>query len=407
VPGRDWPGGLAAPHLSFDGVFVVAPEGLDTLVTSSLVIGTGFSSMDPVTPADFTQRTGLTVAGDAKIYDVRVLKEPVQWSSLQAVREKLRGRNVTVLPYVKDMMLTLESASGAPVTVRVMGLSPSAQDRQILRIPELPWGTLKAETPFTEYGQILLPAVVVLPPATEQAVTASLANVPHPIRFPLRLSGQSFSSYAVAPLELLAALRTSTLREVVYSAEQNSLLLARTGYSGFRLYARTIDQVAELHRTLREQGIETIAKVQDIERIRLLDQALTRLFWLVAVVGIVGGIAALVASLYAAVERKKRDVSMMRLMGLSRFDVSRFPVYQSAVIAASAAVIAILGFYTLAAVINTVFAAGLQFGERICQLPVSTLTQTFFVTVVAAVCSSLFAAWRTTLIEPAEAIRVE
>ena len=186
-----------------------------------------------------------------------------------------------------------------------------------------------------------------------------------------------------------------------------SLLLARTGYSGFRLYARTIDQVAELHRVLREQGIETIAKVQDIERIRLLDQALTRLFWLVAVVGIVGGIAALVASLYAAVERKKRDISMMRLMGLSRFDVSRFPVYQSTVIAVLAAIIAILGFYSLATVINTVFAANLQFGNGICQLSVNTLIQTFLVTTMTAICSSLFAAWQTTLIEPAEAIRVE
>ncbi len=134
---------------------------------------------------------------------------------------------------------------------------------------------------------------------------------------------------------------------------------------------------------------------------------MTRLFWLVAVVGIVGGIAALIASLYAAVERKKRDVSMMRLMGLSRFDVSRFPVYQSTVISAAAAMISILVFYALAATINAQFGADLQFGDGICHLAPITLAQAFIITLLTAMISSLFAAWRTTLIEPAEAIRAE
>lgn len=407
VPTRGWPGGLAAPYFSFDGVLVVAPEGLDSLVTTSLTIGTGFTRLEPLSRDQFTQRTGLRAPEGAQVYDVRVLNEPVQWSSWQAVRQKLRGRQVAALPYVREIPLTLEIAGGAPVTVPVLGLSPSPQDRQILGIPELPWGPLKEDTPFADYGQIQLPATLSLTPGPGAILTAHPANVPNPVRLPLRFGGQSFGPRALVPLELVAALRTGALRELEYAEEHRGLVLARTGYSGFRLYARSIDQVADLHRLLRDQGIETLAKVQDIERIRELDQALTRLFWLVAVVGILGGIAALVASLYAAVERKKRDISMMRLMGLSRFAVSRFPVYQSTVIAGLAALVAILGFYGLAAVINHLFADPLQFGERICHLPVATLAQTLLVTLAVAIASSLFAAWRTTLIEPAEAIRVE
>lgn len=408
VPTRGWPGGLAAPYFSFDGVLVVAPEGLDSLVTSGLTIGTGFSRVEPLSLDQFTQRTGLRAPEGAQIHDLRVLKEPVQWSSWQAVRQKLRGRQVAALPYVQETPLTLEIAGGgAPVTVPVLGLSPSSQDRQILGIPELPWGPLKEDTPFADYGRIQLPATFPSMPGPGAILTAYPAHVPNPVRLPLRFSGQSVGPRALAPLELVAALRTGALRELEYAEEHRGLVLARTGYSGFRLYARSIDQVADLHRLLRDQGIETLAKVQDIERIRELDQALTRLFWLVAVVGILGGIAALVASLYAAVERKKRDISMMRLMGLSRFAVSRFPVYQSTVIAGLAALVAIGGFYSLAAVINHLFASPLQFGERICHLPVVTLAQTCLVTLVVAIASSLFAAWRTTLIEPAEAIRVE
>jgi putative ABC transport system permease protein len=358
-----------------------------------------------ITAAAFIQRSGLTLPANYQVYDVHVLNEPVGLSAVEAVRDKLRGRTAVILPYVRPLQLILTPAGGTPLTVTIIGLSPTEQDRAMLGLPELPWGPLQSATAFTDYAQILLPAAV-LSQQVDQPLTATLAGGKSGA-FPIRVSGQSFTGQGIVPLELAAVLRTATVRDITYSAEQQSLQLARTGYSGFRLYARSIDDVVKLHRLLREQGIETIAQVQAIENIRLLDRGLTRLFWLVAVVGIMGGIAALVASLYAAVERKKSAISMLRLLGLSRRAVSLFPIYQSATIAAMAASLAIFGFYALATVINTVFAADLGLGERICQLPPSRLMMTLVITVAVAVGSSLFAAWRTTRIEPAEAIRVE
>jgi putative ABC transport system permease protein len=406
VPKRGWPGGSAKPYLSFDGVFVVAPEGLDSITMNSLTVGTGFSVIEPLTAAGFAERTGLGLPEGFQIVDAHVVRESAPWSTVQAVQERLRGRSVAVLPYVREIKLRLEPPNGAPFTVQAFGLSPSAEERAMLGLPELPWGVFRTDKAFPDYAQILLPAPVFMQVA-DQTLTASLADNPRSGGFPLRVSGQSFTPYGIVPVELLAVLRTGATREIVYAAEQQGFVLTRAGYSGFRLYARRIDDVAGLHQGLREQGIETIAQVQAIERIRILDRGLNRLFWLVAVVGISGGVAALVASLYAAVERKKQEISMLRLMGLSRADVSRFPIYQSAAIAALAAGLAIVGFYGLAAVINAVFAADLGLGERICQLPSSRLLITFIMAVTAAALSSLVAAWRTTSIEPAEAIRVE
>jgi putative ABC transport system permease protein len=76
-------------------------------------------------------------------------------------------------------------------------------------------------------------------------------------------------------------------------------------------------------------------------------------------------------------------------------------------IAGSSAIIAILSFYGLAEIINTVFSSDLQFGEGVCHLPMTTLLQALMITLLVAMISSVFAAWRTTQIEPAEAIRVE
>jgi len=403
---RNWSGGSATPYLSFDGVLVIAPEGLDSIVARSLTIGTGFALMESLSPDVFTERTGLSPPPGSDIYDVHVLREPVQWSGVRNLKDKLRGRNVVTLPYVRESALLFETGLGTQLQLPAVGLSLSSQASAVLNLPDLPWGVLDPDRDFADYARILLPPERLSEAA--QTVGVKLVNAPNTPRISLRVEGPAFGDrHAVVPVELLAMLRTGTTREIVYSTEQQRLLLARAGYSGFRLYARSIDDVVTLYRELREQGIESIARVQDIERLRILDRGLTRLFWLVATVGIVGGIAALIANLYAAVERKKRDISILRLMGLSRLLVARFPVYQSAIIAFLAAALAILVFHILAAVINTVFADDLGLGERICELPASSLALALLLTVVAAVASSLLAAWRTNRIEPAEAIRVE
>jgi putative ABC transport system permease protein len=194
---------------------------------------------------------------------------------------------------------------------------------------------------------------------------------------------------------------------MTFNTALQSFVLARIGFRGFRLYAKNIDEVVLLGRELESQGIEVIAHVEEIERIRILDRGLTRIFWLVAVVGISGGIAALIASLYAAVVRKKRDLGVMRLIGLSRFDIFRFPIYQGVVVAGLGVAVAIVVFLGLARIINHVFAGDLDFGQKICTLPGSYLAVAFIATVGTAFFSSLFAARKATKIEPAEAMREE
>nr|WP_300989109.1 FtsX-like permease family protein [Thiocapsa sp.] len=117
--------------------------------------------------------------------------------------------------------------------------------------------------------------------------------------------------------------------------------------------------------------------------------------------------ASLVANLYAAVERKKRDISVLRLMGLSRIQVFRFPVYQGQIMAVISVMGAIVGYFVLAGIINHVFSADLQLGQKICSLPMFYFATTLLITVAIAFLSSLLAAWKTTQIDPAEALREE
>ena len=158
---------------------------------------------------------------------------------------------------------------------------------------------------------------------------------------------------------------------------------------------------------LRAEGIEVIAQIEAIERVQVLDRGLNRIFWLVAIVGISGGIAALIASLYAAVERKQHELSVLRLIGLARRQVFRFPVYQGGTLALLSVGLALVAYFSLAGVINRAFAADLDLGERICELPPTYLLVSVVATLGVAVLSSLLAAWRTTTIDPGEALRYE
>jgi putative ABC transport system permease protein len=208
-------------------------------------------------------------------------------------------------------------------------------------------------------------------------------------------------------VELLGILRTGLERHLEYDPARGGLMLAKSGHRGFRLYARSIDDVPTLYRWFIDQGISVQTMAQEIERVQILDRGLTRIFWLIAAVGILGGMASLIASLYAAVERKKRDISVLRLMGLSRLQFFRFPVYQGLTMALLSVLLASSVYVLFALIINQVFAADLSLGQKICTLPVTYFAAALLITTVIALLSSLLAAWKTTRIDPAEALREE
>lgn len=402
VPEYGWSGGAPVPYASFDGLMVFLAQPLEPLDLGNLRINTGFSVAEALDPAAFQRRTGFALAAGIHGYDLTTQGQPVLNSSLQQVKKRLRGRGALYLPYVEPREITID---GKPVTA--VGLSLTAEEAARLGIDAPPWGGYSEEAAPARLARVLLPAGTAEPGANETgAKLAAAATLKSgSVAFPLEVAG--VGAVPTVPLEMLSTLRTGDERDIAWSEDKQLFLLARSGYFGFRLFAHSIDEVPALHRDLVGEGLEVGAHVQEIERIRILDEGLIRLFWLVAAVGIVGGCAALVASLYAAVQRKTRELGVMRLMGLSRRQVFAFPVYQAAVLSLLSALLASAAFLTLSGIINGVFASELLAGQSICSLPPEQHLYAIGATVGAALLSSLFAARKTTRIEPAEAIRAE
>ncbi len=395
VPKRNWSGGKALPPLSYDGLWVLVPRPLSSIQETMLTIGTGLAEIKKLKAAQFRQLLGFSLPDNYHAYQLLARGSPILRSSIKSVKNKLRGKSAIVLPFAQE--IEIKRANGEKI--KVVGLSLDESQTTRLGLPALPWGTFDASADFSKQGQILFD----LPESIK--VTAPILE--GEIEFPLTLRGASFGDYAIVPVELLGTLRTGQSSKILFDKTQETFLLAKAGYRGFRLYARSIDDVPTLYHDFIAQDIDVITKVQEIEKVKVLDRGLTRIFWLVAIIGIAGGMAALIASLYASVERKKRDISVLRLMGLSRLEVFQFPIYQGIIIAILSVIMAMGGYALLSSIINFVFSADLKMGQKICSLPINYFVFTFIVTCLIAALSSMLAAWKTTQIDPAEAIREE
>ena len=136
-----------------------------------------------------------------------------------------------------------------------------------------------------------------------------------------------------------------------------------------------------------------------------LDSNLGRVFWLIAFLGTLGFLASLAANLLANVERKRRELSVVRLIGFPTRSIILFPLAQALLIGILGAAGAAAVFFPVASVLNAWFADSLRSGEYICRL-----LPTHFLAAVSAtlVCAGLAAAWaghRAARIEPAEGLR--
>ena len=111
-------------------------------------------------------------------------------------------------------------------------------------------------------------------------------------------------------------------------------------FAGFRAHARRLDDVIAIDHAMRAAGVDVETQSEQVASLLGLDRGLTLLFGLLAGLGGVGYLVSLGVGLYANVERKGRDLSLLRLVGLLRRDMILFPLLQSAAIGAAGALLA-------------------------------------------------------------------
>jgi len=212
---------------------------------------------------------------------------------------------------------------------------------------------------------------------------------------------------AFVPLKLLVALEDfrdgRAVPELGWQGESRSSD-ART-FAGYRLYARSIYDVAVLRNTLMAQGLDVRTKTTDIEIVRSLDRNLSILYWVIALVALIGFSLSLGASLWANVDRKRRELSIMRLVGFRTSGIIWFPILQALLTGVFGWLLASLIYLSVEQGLNQLFMVSLSIGESICRLlPIHFLGALLF-TLLSCVLASGLGGWQASRIEPSEGVR--
>jgi putative ABC transport system permease protein len=180
---------------------------------------------------------------------------------------------------------------------------------------------------------------------------------------------------------------------------------AEQTYPGFRLYAKSIYDVAKLKQWFSNQGIDVRTKAGDIELVMKMDRNLSAIYWAIAVIGLIGFSLSLGASLWANVDRKRKELSVLRLVGFGTADIVWFPMTQALYTAVLGWALAV-GIYQVAALaINDMLAKQLAEGQQVCLLLPEHYLAALLVTTGSAVLAAALAGFRSARIAPAEGLR--
>jgi ABC-type lipoprotein release transport system permease subunit len=202
-------------------------------------------------------------------------------------------------------------------------------------------------------------------------------------------------------------IRRALVEPVVFQEELGRFQRKQEKFRDFRLFAATLEDVAPLAREFEAMGIPVRHDSDRIAQILELDANLTRLFWIIASAAAGAGFFGLVASFFAAVERKRRELGVLQLLGMPKLYLFAFPMLQSAFLSFGAFVLAFFLFEIFADLINTQFASELREGETFCSLRRDHALSVLKATMGFGLVASLFAAVRSFRIQPSEALRTE
>jgi putative ABC transport system permease protein len=180
---------------------------------------------------------------------------------------------------------------------------------------------------------------------------------------------------------------------------------AARSFPGFRLYARDISDVAGLRSGLMAQGIDVRTRIADIELVESMDRNLSIVFWIIALIAGAGFGLSFGSSVWANVDRKRREFSVLRLTGFRSRSIVWFPIMQAIFTGALGWAIAAMVFFAVQAGLNLLFIENIGGGEAVCRLlPTHFLIALALTVAVAAIAAALGGA-RLAHLEPSLALR--
>jgi len=179
----------------------------------------------------------------------------------------------------------------------------------------------------------------------------------------------------------------------------------RERYARARVYARSLEAVAPLAAWLEGERIETATRLREIDSVKAVDRVLGVIFAVIAWTAAIGCVASLTGAFLANIERKRRDLALLRLLGFRRAAVGAYVVVQALLLTCLAFALGYGAYLAGSLVFNRVLGANLAEGGFVCRLENVHILLAFAGALLIASLVAALGGYRAIQIQPAESLR--
>jgi len=351
-----WDGDRPRLEPEFDGV-AVAGGALEPDFVKQLLQITGATAVRNLKPPESATLFASVPSGSIWLFES--MSGGVNMRTLQTIAGILGKAPEPLLyqPYVRPMRAKLQLAiESRDILIR-------AADH----VGFLPPGTSLGVSP-TDIAVPVVPLSVAAPQNSRLILESPFSQIEVPFSTvtlgAVREEGTVFVHWRIAGL-----LNAASKLPAEFDSKLGLFLRKRAAYAGFRLYARSIEDVARVRDTLEAQGIPVYTQLDKIADVKTIDRNLGILLALVGSLAFAGGCGVLISTLVSAVERKRQPLSVLMLLGVAPWKLCLIPLYQSSIAIFFAMSISFGAYRLCAWIVDRIFSASLQQGESFCYIP--------------------------------------
>jgi len=179
----------------------------------------------------------------------------------------------------------------------------------------------------------------------------------------------------------------------------------RERYARARVYASSLDAVAPVAGWLEGERIETSTRLREIESVKAVDRVLGLIFAVIAWTAAIGCVASLAGAFLANIDRKRRDLALLRLLGFRRAAVGAYVVVQAVLLTCLAFGVGYAAYLAGSTVFNRALGANLAADAFVCRLENLHILLAFASALLIASLVAALGGYRAIHIQPAESLR--
>jgi putative ABC transport system permease protein len=187
--------------------------------------------------------------------------------------------------------------------------------------------------------------------------------------------------------------------------ETGAVSQLRTHFARARIYADKIEHVEALANRLSKEGIETSSRLAEIKSVQSIDQVLGIIFAVIAWIAVLGCAASLIGALMANIDRKRKDLALLRLMGYGKLAMQTYVVMQSAVLTVTGFVVGCVIYVVGSHLFNQMLGEYMKADRFVCRLEPEHFVMALAGALILAMVVAGIGGVVVTKIEPAESLR--